>query len=95
MSKPSYKKEIYCHNTNLYWPTSIEDTNEWFSFLNIMEHTENILKPKQGIVASLLKVFAIIELRLIDDIDKVEAIATRCINYKKETYLYLRTSTLE
>ena len=35
------------------------------------------------------------ELRLIDDRDKVEAIAFRCINCKKETGLYLGTSILE
>ena len=35
------------------------------------------------------------KLRLIDDRDKFEAIAIRCINCKKETGLYLRTSTFE
>ena len=35
------------------------------------------------------------ELRLIDDRDKVEAILIICINGKKETGLYLVTSTLE
>ena len=35
------------------------------------------------------------EFCLIDDMDKVENIAIRCINCKKETGLYLVTSTLE
>ena len=35
------------------------------------------------------------ELHLIDDRNKVEAIAIMCIDCKKETSLYLRTSTLE
>ena len=35
------------------------------------------------------------ELRLIDNIDVVEAIDIRGINCKKETDLYLRTSTFE
>ena len=35
------------------------------------------------------------ELSLIDDRDKVEAIAIRCINCKKETGLYLGTSLFE
>ena len=26
MSKPFYKKEIYCLDSNLYWPTSIKYT---------------------------------------------------------------------
>ena len=48
-----------------------------------MEHTANILKPNKGITTSLLNVFAMFELRLIDNKDKVEAIAIRCINYKR------------
>ena len=60
-----------------------------------MEHTENIIHQKQGLITSLLKVFDVLELRLIDYRDKVEAISVRCINFKKETGLYLRTSTLE
>ena len=60
-----------------------------------MEHTANIIKPNKGIISSLLMVFAMFELLLIDDRYKVEAIATRCINCKKETGLYLETSTLD
>ena len=60
-----------------------------------MEHTENIINPNKGLIPSLLKVFYMFELRLIDDRDKVEAIDIRCINCKKRTGLYLRTSTLE
>ena len=33
------------------------------------------------------------DLRLIGDRDKVEAVAIRCINCRKETGLYLRTPT--
>ena len=68
---------------------------QWFTFLTIMEHTANILKPKQGLITSLLKVFAMFELRLIDDRNKLEAIAIRGINCKKPTGLFLRTSTFE
>ena len=45
-----------------------------------MEHAENILKPNKGLIPLLLKVFAMFELRLIGDRNKVEAIAIRCIN---------------
>ena len=48
-----------------------------------MEHTANILKPKQGLITPLLNVFAIFELFLIDDRAKVESIAIRCINCRK------------
>ena len=60
-----------------------------------MEHNANILKPNKGLSPSLLKVIAMFELRLIDDKDKVDAIAIRCNHFEKETGLYFRTSTLE
>ena len=49
-----------------------------------MEHTEKCLTPNKGLITSLLKVFAIFELRLFDVRDKVEAIAIRCINCRKK-----------
>ena len=52
-----------------------------------MNNTANILDPNKGITASLLKAFAIFELRLIDDRYRVKAIAIRCINCKKVTGL--------
>ena len=88
------KKEIDCHDSDLYWPTTIRDTIQWFNFLTIMEHTANILNPKQGLITSLLRVFYMFDLRLIDDGNKLEAISIRCINFKKETGLYLTTLTL-
>ena len=60
-----------------------------------MEHTKNIINPKQDLITSLLKLFAMFQLRLIDDRDKVESIVIRCINCKKEMGLYLRTSKFE
>ena len=48
-----------------------------------MELIENILNPNKGLIPSLLKVFAMFELHLLDDRDKVEAVAIRCINCKK------------
>ena len=50
MSKPHEKKEIDFQDRNLYWPTTIKDTIKWFTVLTIMEHTANILNPKQGII---------------------------------------------
>ena len=60
-----------------------------------MEHTTNILKPNKGLISSLLRVFEMFELHLFDDRYKGEAIDIRFINCKKETGLYLGTSTLE
>ena len=65
--KPSAKKEIYRHDSDLYWPTSIKDTIQWFPFLTIIEHTANIINPNKGIIPSLLKVFPMFQLRLFYD----------------------------
>ena len=46
-------------------------------------------------IPSLLKVFAIFELRLIETEEKLDAIYIRCINCKKATGLFLRNSTFE
>ena len=67
MYKPSAKKEIGCNSRNLHCPTSIKDTIQFFPFLTIIEHTANIIKPNKGIITSLLKVFAMFQLRLFDD----------------------------
>ena len=78
--KPSIKRKFNCHDSDSYWPISIKDTIDWFPFLAIMEYTANLMKTNKGIILSLLKVFAMFELRLIGDRNKVEAIAIRCIN---------------
>ena len=60
-----------------------------------MEQNANIINPNKGIIPSLLKVFEMFELRLIGDNDKLDTIAIRCINSKKETGLYLKKLTFE
>ena len=62
--KTSAKKEIYFHDINLYWKTSIKDTIQWFHFIAIIEHTANNLEQNKALVTSLLKVFAMFQLRL-------------------------------
>ena len=98
--KSSAKKEIDHHDSNSYWPTSIRDTIEWFPFLTIIEHTENILKPDKGLIPSLLKVFAMLQICLFYDKhyeegNVVNAIATRCSNRNKDTYLHIKTQQLK
>ena len=51
--KTSDRKEIDCHDIDLYWITSIKDKIQWFPFLTIMEHTANILKTNKGLILSL------------------------------------------
>ena len=61
--KPSDEQENYRYDSDLYFPTSIKDTINWFPFITIMEHTANITETKSGMIPSLLKVFSIFELR--------------------------------
>ena len=77
------------HDSDLYWPIAIKDTIKWFPFLAIMEHTANLMKTNKGMITSLSKVFSMFEMCLIGDKEKLDVIAIRCINSKKETGLYL------
>ena len=95
LSKISDKKEIFRHDSDMYWPTIIKDTIQWFPFLTIMEHTADILNPNIGLIPSLLKEVVMFELCLIYDGDEFEAISIRYINCKKQTSLYLGNSTLK
>ena len=70
MYKSSEKKEMNRHDSNLYWPTSIKDTFQWFPFITIMEHTVKNMNPNKGAIPSLLEEFSIFELRLIGDKEK-------------------------
>ena len=63
MSKAYDKKDIDRYDSDLYRPTSIKDTIQWFPVLVIMKHIANILNPNNGIITSLLKFFAMFELR--------------------------------
>ena len=60
-----------------------------------MEHTVNLMKTNKGLILSLLKVFAMFELRLMGDKEHLGVIAIRYINCKKETVLFLGNSTFE
>ena len=55
----------------------------------------NTLKPNKGIIAPLLKAFAMFELRLIGDNGKLDAIAIRCINCKKAIGAYFKIQHLK
>ena len=89
------KKKLNRHDSDSYWPTSIKDTINWFPFLTIMEHTANITKTNRGLILSLFKVFAMFEFRLMGDKEHLEVIYIMCFNCKKETGLFLGTSTFE
>ena len=95
MYKPSDTKYIDRHDRDLYWPTSIKDTIQWFPVFTTIEHTANVINQNKGLFPSLLNVFFMFQLCLFDDKYEVEIITIRCINCKKETGLYLINSTFE
>ena len=81
------------HDSEDYWPTSTKDTIQWSTFLTIMERTANI--TKKGLISSLLKVFAIFELRLSYKEGNLDVVSLRCINCKRETGLFLKNNTFD
>ena len=78
--KPYKKNKFNHHDSESYWPTSIKDTINWFTFLTIMGHTENLMETNKGLILSLLKVFSMFELLLIGDKEHLDIIAIRCTN---------------
>ena len=64
MYKPSEKKKFNRFDSDEHWPTSIKKKIQWFPFLNIMEHTTNKMKENNGLISSLLTIFAMFEIRL-------------------------------
>ena len=53
------------------------------------------MNPKKGIILLLLKVFAMFELHLLYDDEKLDVMSIRCINCKRETGLFLKNTTFE
>ena len=64
MYKPSEKKKFNCVDSDEHWPKSIKKKIQWFPLLTIMEHTANKMKENNGLISSLLKMFAMFEIRL-------------------------------
>ena len=60
-----------------------------------MEYTSNIMDTNNGLISSLLKVFAMFYLGLDCEGEKLDVISIRCINYKIETGLYLKNTTFD
>ena len=90
--KPSEKNKLNRHDSENYWQTSIKRTIQWFSFITTMEHTARIMGEK-GLISSLLKVFAIFELRFNYKESKLDVVSLRCIKCKKID-LFLKINSL-
>ena len=57
-----------------------------------MEHTENNMEKNNGLISSLLKVFAMFEILLSYKEGILDIVSLKCINCKRETGLYSKTS---
>ena len=53
-----------------------------------MEHNTNIMEKNNGLISSLLKVFAMFELRLSCEEGNLDVVSLRCIDCKRETGLF-------
>ena len=62
--KPSEKKKFNRVDSDKHQPKSIKNKIMSFPFLTIMEHTENKIKENNGLISSLLKMFAMVEIYL-------------------------------
>ena len=91
--KSSEKNEFKRHDGEYYWPKSIKETIQWFPFITIMEHTANITKKNNRLISSLLKAFAMFELRLNDKEGRSDVVSISCINCKRETSLDSKTNS--
>ena len=74
-------------DSDKHWPESIKKKIQWFPFLTIMEYTANKMKNNDGMISSLLKIFAMFEIRLSYEDEKLYVLSIKCINFKIETGL--------
>ena len=57
-----------------------------------MEHTADKMKENNGLISSLIKLFAMFEIRLSYGDEKLDFVSIKCINYKRETGLNSETN---
>ena len=60
--KPSGKNKIHRVDSGEHWPTSIKEKIQCFPFLAIMGYNANNMEKNNGLISSLLKVFAMFEI---------------------------------
>ena len=49
--KPYGKKKFNRVDSDKHWPKSIKKKIQWFTFLTIMEHTENKIQENKGLIS--------------------------------------------
>ena len=72
-----------------YWPTSIKEVINWFSFMNIMEYNADNIENEITLLPSLVKMFSMFQMRFWydnkhDDQNDMKIISIRCSNRRKE-----------
>ena len=65
-----------------------------------MEHSANILEPNKSLISSSLKVFVMFQLRIFyylkyEKENGVGYIAIKCIDFNKDTGLYVKDTIIE
>ena len=53
-----------------------------------MEHTANKMQENKGLISSLLKMFAMFEIRLSHGNKELDVLSIKCTNFKREKGLY-------
>ena len=80
MYKTSGKRKFNRVDSDEHWPTSIKKKIQRFTFLAIMEHTANKMKENNGLISSLLNMFAVFEIRLSYGDKELYVLSIKCIN---------------
>ena len=90
---PLKKKKLHRVDSGDYWPTSIKEKIQWIPLLPLLNILQ-ILWKNNGLISSLLKVFAMFELRLSYKEGILDVVSLKFINCKIETALYLKINSL-
>ena len=65
---------------------------QWFTFITIMEHTANKMQENKGLISSLLKMFAMFEIRLSFVDEDLDTLSINFINCKRKRGLNSETN---
>ena len=63
---------IASHDSKSYCPTIIIENIRWFTFITIIDHTEDKINNQITLLPSLLNVFSIFNMRMWDDNENLE-----------------------
>ena len=92
MYEPSEKEKFNRIDNHKHWSALIKNKIQWFTLPSIIEDTANQMQEDKGIISSLLNMFSMIKIGLSFGDKHLEYFSIKCINCKRETGSYSKTS---